>query len=196
MAVGPRCCRSPRQLHRIVSAVRRAVPAGLPVSAKMRLGFDDDQAAEDCARAIAAGGADQLVVHGRTRAQGYAAGLLGPHCRRARRGRYPVVANGEIWTVADAQRCRAESGCHDLMLGRGMVADPGLAWDILAADGLAETGRGPCWADLQPLFQLFWGGRAARGAAQPGRAPQAVAQLPAPPLSRGRAGLPEAASDQ
>jgi tRNA-dihydrouridine synthase C len=99
-----------------------------------------------------------LVVHGRTRAQGYK-----PPAYWARiadvRGvvDIPVVANGEIWTVADAQRCRAESGCHDLMLGRGMVSDPGLAWDILAADGLAETGRGPCWADLQPLFHLFWG---------------------------------------
>ena len=40
--------------------------------------------------------------------------------------RIPVVANGEIWTVEDAQRCRAVSGCDALMLGRGMVAD--LAW--------------------------------------------------------------------
>ncbi len=154
---GAALLQDPELLHRIVSAVRRAVPAEVPVSAKMRLGFDDDQSAEDCARAIAAGGANQLVVHGRTRAQGYKPPAYWARIADVRSVvNIPVVANGEIWTVADAQRCRAESGCHDLMLGRGMVSDPGLAWDILAADGASEPGQAPQWADLQPLFHLFW----------------------------------------
>jgi tRNA-dihydrouridine synthase C len=44
----------------------------------------------------------------------------------------PVVANGEIWTPGDAERCLHVTGCDSLMLGRGMVADPGLALAILA----------------------------------------------------------------
>jgi tRNA-dihydrouridine synthase C len=44
----------------------------------------------------------------------------------------PVIANGEIWTPDDARRCRSVSGCDGLMLGRGMVVDPGLALAIRA----------------------------------------------------------------
>ena len=66
----------------------------------------------------------------------------------------PVVANGEIWTVADAQRCRALSGCHALMLGRGMVANPGLALEIMAADLGRRTRLG--WAGVLPLLQHHW----------------------------------------
>jgi len=61
----------PELVGRIVAAVRRAVPAHIPVSAKMRLGFNDDAVAEDNALAIAAAGADELVVHARTKAHGY-----------------------------------------------------------------------------------------------------------------------------
>ena len=57
--------------------------------------------------------------------------------------RIPVVANGEIWTVEDAQRCRAVSGCDALMLGRGAVADPGLARAIRAADAGRADGLEP-----------------------------------------------------
>jgi tRNA-dihydrouridine synthase C len=61
----------PELVGRIVAAVRRAVPATMPVSAKMRLGNRCDGPALDCARAIDEAGADELVVHARTRVQGY-----------------------------------------------------------------------------------------------------------------------------
>jgi tRNA-dihydrouridine synthase C len=153
---GAALLQEPELLHRIVSAVRRAVPASMPVSAKMRLGFNDDQLAEDCARAIAEAGADELVVHGRTKAQGYKPPAYWDRIADVRAVvRIPVVANGEVWSVADARRCRAESGCQDLMLGRGMVAQPGLALAILADQGVA-AGRVPDWADVQRLLLYFW----------------------------------------
>jgi tRNA-dihydrouridine synthase C len=123
----------PDLLGRIVAAVRRAVPAELPVSAKMRLGYEDASLAVECARALAGGGASELVVHARTKADGYrppAYWELVPAIREA--VRVPVVANGEIWTIEDAERCRRVSGCDALMLGRGMVVDPGLALAIRA----------------------------------------------------------------
>jgi tRNA-dihydrouridine synthase C len=160
---GAALLQDPAQLERIVAAVRAAVPAALPVSAKMRLGFDDDARAEDCARAIAAGGADSLVVHARTKAQGYRPPAYWARIADVRAAvDIPVVANGEIWSVADARRCVAESGCLDLMLGRGIVADPGLALAILAdraaaAGTSAETAsNAPTWADLVPLLHHFW----------------------------------------
>lgn len=118
----------PELLHRIVAAVRRAVPAHLAVSAKMRLGNADDARAADCARALAGGGASEIVVHARTRAQGYRPPAHWARIAELRAAvAVPLVANGEIWSVADARRCRQASGCDALMLGRGQVADPALA---------------------------------------------------------------------
>jgi len=65
--------------------------------------------------------------------------------------RIPVVANGEIWTADDARRCIESSGCDALMLGRGMVADPGLALAIRDPHGPALA-----WPALLPLVAQYW----------------------------------------
>jgi tRNA-dihydrouridine synthase C len=150
----------PELLHRIALAVRRAVPAHLPVSAKMRLGVEDDRRAEECAQALAEGGAGELVVHARTKRDGYRPPAYWARVAQVREAvRVPVVANGEIWTIDDARRCLAESGCRDLMLGRGIVADPGLALALRLA--LADEAAGePAldWPRLRGLLRLFWAG--------------------------------------
>jgi tRNA-dihydrouridine synthase C len=150
----------PELLHRILRAVRAAVPAHLAVSAKMRLGVDDDRRAEECAQALADGGADELVVHARTKRDGYRPPARWARVAQVREAvKVPVVANGEIWTVDDALRCRAESGCADLMLGRGMVADPGLALAVrLALAGGAAAEHALDWPRLRDLLRLFWAG--------------------------------------
>ena len=147
----------PALIARIVGAVRRAVPAAMPVSAKMRLGVDDPQRALECALAMVDSGADELVVHARTKADGYRPPAYWERIAEIRAAvAVPVIANGEIWCVADAQRCRALSGCDALMLGRGMVSDPGLALAILAADAGDRDAAGLGWAELQPLLAAFW----------------------------------------
>ena len=159
----------PETVAQIVSAVRRAVPAHVPVSAKMRLGFNDDSRAEECALAIEGAGATELVVHARTKAHGYRPPAYWDRIADLRAlVQLPLIANGEIWTVADALRCREVSGCVDLMIGRGMVSDPGLGLAIQAHDagldiGLAENsddaqelGRAAPWGTLLPLLLQFW----------------------------------------
>ena len=156
----------PELVAKIVAAVRRAVPAHMPVSAKMRLGFNDDSRAVECALAIAGAGADELVVHARTKADAYRPPAYWHRIADIRAAvNIPVVANGEIWNVQDAARARALSGCDMLMLGRGMVTDPGLALAIRhavaheAADGLpVKVLPAPfvAWQDLLPLIADFW----------------------------------------
>ena len=150
----------PELLHAIVAAVRRAVPRELPVSAKMRLGVNDTKRALECALAIAEAGAGELVVHARTKLDAYRPPAYWEHLAAIREGVViPVVANGEIWSVADARRCRELSGCDALMLGRGMVCDPGLALAILAdtdEDRPPSDMPGVAWADLLPLLREFW----------------------------------------
>jgi tRNA-dihydrouridine synthase C len=153
----------PALVHVIVSAVRRAVPRGVPVSAKMRLGVNDASRALECAQAIADAGADELVVHARTKVDGYRPPAYWELIHEIQRSvPIPVVANGEIWNLADARRCRELSGCHALMLGRGMVCDPGLALAIAADRALpvgprdAPEQAGVPWQRLLPLLGEFW----------------------------------------
>ena len=139
----------PELVHEIVAAVRRAVPAHIPVSAKMRLGHRDDGLMLDNALAIEAAGASELAVHARTKLHGYKPPAYWDRIAHIRASvRLPVLANGEVWNVDDAGRCLAESGCDALMLGRGLVSDPGLA--------LALRGRPvPTWSELMPLVRLY-----------------------------------------
>ncbi len=156
----------PELVGQIVAAVRRAVPAHIPVSAKMRLGFNDDSRAEDCALAIEAAGASDLVVHARTKAHGYRPPAYWDRIADLRQHvRLPMVANGEIWTLADALRCREVTGCDRLMIGRGMVADPGLALAIAQHDALSKGGSPQstvAWTQIVGLMRLFWQGIALR----------------------------------
>lgn len=162
---GAALLQEPELIFKIVSDVRRAVPAHMPVSAKMRLGFNDDSRAEDCARAMADGGATELVVHARTKADGYRPPAYWHRIGDIRQSvAIPVIANGEIWTVQDALRCRDVSGCHALMLGRGMVTDPGLALAIRAHapggfnDDVLPAPSSPYvpWAVLLTHMAEFW----------------------------------------
>ncbi|MGH8784441.1 MAG: tRNA dihydrouridine synthase [Cupriavidus necator] len=122
---------NPELLNRIVASVRAAVPAHIAVTAKMRLGVSDASLAIDCATALAEGGAASLVVHARTRDHGYRPPAHWDWIARiAAAVDVPVIANGDVWTVADWERCRAVSGCADVMIGRGAVSDPFLALRI------------------------------------------------------------------
>ena len=115
----------PDLLNRIVAAVRAAVPAHISVTAKMRLGISDTALALDCAAALAEGGAASLVVHARTRDDGYRPPAHWEWIARiAEAIDIPVIANGDVWTVADWERCCAVTGCDDVMIGRGAVSDP------------------------------------------------------------------------
>lgn len=118
-------------LFRILKSVRSAVPTEHIVSAKMRLGFDDKSKAIENALALQEGGADLLVIHARTKTEGYNPpaywewiGKIKQHVS------IPIIANGEIWKRADAFLCQQQSGCDDLMLGRGALAHPALACTI------------------------------------------------------------------
>lgn len=149
----------PELVGRIVAAVRRAVPGHIPVSAKMRLGYHDDARAEENALAITEAGADELVIHARTKAQGYkppAHWARIAQVAQALPARRPVlIANGEIWTAEDARLCREATGCEHLMIGRGQITDPGLAARIRGGEPVA-------WRRIVGLLPLFWAQVSAR----------------------------------
>ncbi len=163
----------PELLRRIAAAVRAAVPREMPVTAKMRLGIADTGKAIDCALALESGGMNELVVHARTKADGYKPLVRWEWVARIRAAvKLPLIANGEVWTVADYHAIRATTGCDDVMLGRGAVADPLLARRIR---GEAEAEPGAVdWREVETMLADFWTGvqRKVLPAQSPGRLKQ------------------------
>lgn len=144
----------PTRVRAIVRAVRDALPPKIPVSAKMRLGWDSTEAIDENAAMAVEGGAAWVTVHARTRVAGYAPPVDWRAVGRVRETLgVPVVANGDIWTLADFRRCRDESGCSHYMLGRGALANPRLARQVAAELGIAPP-PAPVW-DWRPLFERF-----------------------------------------
>ncbi|OEY67311.1 tRNA dihydrouridine synthase [Marinobacter sp. X15-166B] len=147
--------REPEVMHRITAAVRAAVPAHIPVTAKMRLGYDDRSMGIACGQALEAAGAAEIVIHARSKVDGYKPPAYWEEIARVREAvQTRVIANGEIWTVDDYWRCREVSGCDDIMIGRGLIARPGLARQIKASqqgDSLADLP----WAQVVPLIKGY-----------------------------------------
>ena len=143
----------PDLIHRITKAVRDAVPAHIPVSAKMRLGYLDKTLALENADALASAGIQWLTVHARTKTEGYKPPAYWDWINRIRQTlTIPVLANGEIWTPEHADQCRQESGSDWLMIGRGLVTTPDLALQIKART-TGEDYRPRTWWELLQLLQ-------------------------------------------
>ena len=135
---GATLLKHPSRIRSIVETVRQAVPAHLPVSAKMRLGWDGIDAIFENASMAAQGGASWITVHARTRMAAYQPPVFWSQIGKVRRelGGLPVVANGDIWTLEDFHRCRDDSGCEHFMMGRGGLADPDLVHAVARELGL------------------------------------------------------------
>lgn len=128
---GASLLKSSDRLFDIVSKVRQQVPKEFPVSAKIRLGFDQPESCLENAQAISEAGASWLTVHCRTKIDGYRPPAYWEWIPKIReQANLKLIANGEIWTVEDFKRCREVTGCEDFMIGRGMIANPFLFLQI------------------------------------------------------------------
>lgn len=137
---GAALLKHPERLFFVCKAVREAVPAHIPVTAKVRLGFDNKDFHKEIAQAVEEGGASHIVVHARTKSEMYTPPAHWSYVRSMSEGRtIPFLANGEIWSASDYGRCVEAAGVERVALGRGLVSRPTLALEILAA----REGR-PC----------------------------------------------------
>jgi len=123
----------------IVEAVVAAcAPQGVPVTLKMRTGWcDEERNAVRLARSAEAAGVAMVVVHGRTREQGYKGAAEYDTVAAVKAAlRIPVVANGDIDSPAKARQVLARTGCDALMIGRAAQGRPWIFREI--AHGLAS----------------------------------------------------------
>ncbi len=148
--------KEPQLVHTIVKQVRQSVPSNIPVTAKIRLGFEDRSLYLDNAYAIADAGANELCVHARSRADGYKPPAYWDYIGRITQAiNIPVIANGDIWSLSDWQRCEQQSLCNDFMLGRGLLSLPDLALQIKA--NKQQTDHTPfSWQKVCGLLHVFY----------------------------------------
>lgn len=126
------------RIERIVAAM--AAATSLPVTAKIRLGWDgQSRNVVDVARALEGAGAKAVAIHARTRAEkfeGHAHWDLIGEARQA--VGIPVIGNGDVRSAEDALRMLAQTGCDGVMLGRAAFGDP---WVFRRIRALAERGE-------------------------------------------------------
>lgn len=128
---GAALLKTPERIYKIIEAVRKAVPAEVSVSAKMRLGFDCKNYVTDIAQATESAGATWLCIHARTKTDGYKPPAYWEYIAPLTTLlKIPIIANGEVWTKADHALCVQRSLTPHVMIGRGLVANPGLALEI------------------------------------------------------------------
>lgn len=125
--IGAALGRQPQRIRRIAEAMKKAVTA-IPVTVKLRLGWNDDMRnVLEQARAAVDGGADALFVHGRTRNARYRFAAdwdaIGSVVSAVP---VPVVGNGDVLFPDDVEQARTRSGCAGVMSARGVLIKPWL----------------------------------------------------------------------
>ena len=148
---GATLLKDPELIYQGAKAMRAAVPAHLPVTVKVRLGWDSLDRSFEIADAVQQAGATELAVHGRTKEDGYKAERINWQAIGEIRQRLsiPVIANGEIWDYASAQACMQTTGCDAVMLGRGALNIPNLSRMVKY-----NAPRMP-WPEVMTLLQKY-----------------------------------------
>ncbi|QEY23434.1 tRNA dihydrouridine synthase [Neisseria animalis] len=148
--------KEPELIFHIVKTLRERLPAHIPLTGKMRLGFEDKSLALECAAAIADGGACGLTVHARTKVEGYEPPAHWDWVRKIREAvDIPVTANGDVFSLKDYLEIKETSGCDSVMIGRGAVIRPDLARQIKqyeAGNAVSEAD----FAEIAGWIRLFF----------------------------------------
>lgn len=159
---GASLLKTPTRIYSIVKAVRSMLPSTIPVSAKLRLGWEDMNDIFVNAEQAALGGASWLTIHARTRMQGYTPPAHWKYIGEVKKQlNLPIIANGEIWTFEDFLRCQEVTQCTHFMIGRGALAHPLLPQQIAQSLGLLHSSptHALSWShsaeEWLPLFKRF-----------------------------------------
>src|SRR5262249_8096494 len=127
-----------------VELVRKVVESvRIPVTVKMRLGWDaDDLSAPHFAREFEKVGVAAVTIHGRTRAQGFsgAVNLDGIRAVVEAVDRIPIIGNGDVRTLADADQMLKLTGCAGIAIGRGALLNPWFFAQLHRRDRTGDPG--------------------------------------------------------
>lgn len=116
--------RTPLKVARIFKLLTASLQ--IPITGKIRLGWDDDSRNYTLiARIVEENGGQLIALHARTREQGYGGQANWEAIAEVRQiVNIPVIGNGDVKTVADIQRMKKYTGCHAVMIGRAAIGNP------------------------------------------------------------------------
>lgn len=115
--------RTPLKIARTFRKLTAALD--IPVTGKMRLGWDNFQSYKLVARIVEENGGALIALHGRTKEQGYGGHANWDAIAEVKAAvNIPVIGNGDVRKVADIERMQAHTGCAAVMVGRGAMANP------------------------------------------------------------------------
>jgi tRNA-dihydrouridine synthase B len=115
--------RSPLKVARIFHKLASALE--VPITGKIRLGWEDCRSGKLIARIVEENGGALIAVHGRTKEQGYSGLADWDAIAEVKAAvKIPVIGNGDVKTVADIDRMKAYTGCEAVMIGRAAVGNP------------------------------------------------------------------------
>lgn len=150
----------------IAQAVRAALPDSVPLTAKMRLGWSEQDCVNGVAGTLALGlvdvGVAAITVHGRTTAMKFSG-----DCRREdiarvvrtvkdRHPTVPIIGNGDVKTAQDAIDMMEATGCDGVMIGRGALSTPWLFRDAWALQTTGEVPPEPTEQDKLDIVRAFF----------------------------------------
>ncbi|NPB08493.1 MAG: tRNA-dihydrouridine synthase family protein [Aquificae bacterium] len=117
--------KTPRLMGEVVRQTREALkPLGIPVSAKIRLGFEEDRL-EEIVEELQKGGVSLIAIHARLAVQGFRGRANWKRIKDARKiSEVPIVGNGDVKTWQDIERMFEETGCDGVMVGRAALSNP------------------------------------------------------------------------
>lgn len=139
----------------IVSTVRKSLPEHIPVTAKIRLGFETPDNCIEIVKAVEEAGAAWITIHCRTKTDGYKPPAYWDWIPKIKeQTKIKIVANGEIWTVEDFKRCREVTSCDNFMIGRGVLSDPFLFQKVKKEVSLETPEQD--WSKIKVLLPQFY----------------------------------------
>jgi tRNA-dihydrouridine synthase len=146
--------REPEKIDAILGALRDAVT--IPFTVKTRIGFQSAKEFDELLPVFAKHPIDLLTVHARTVKQMYRPGVrYDLIARAARELKYPVLANGNVHSAAQAQQLLVETGVRGLMIGRGAIRSPWL-FDQIRAELRGEKIKLPTGRDVLAYIRELW----------------------------------------
>jgi len=156
--------KTPQRLYDILKSVRQSVPATIPVSGKIRLGYEDTNQFKENALALQEAGASWITVHCRTKTQGYRPPAHWNFLTELKDEiQIPIIANGDIDSLESFHACRDVTQLNSFMIGRAALSNPFLFKLIklkeegdMALKGALSWSAEEEWHEIERLIYSFY----------------------------------------
>ncbi|MGB3082654.1 MAG: tRNA dihydrouridine synthase DusB [Candidatus Omnitrophota bacterium] len=148
---GAALLKCPKKLQKLLALIVKEVT--VPVTAKLRLGWDNEKNIVDIAKYVQDAGVNAVCVHGRTRAQGYRSPVNYSAIKKVKAAlNIPVIGSGDIWSAQMAKKMFDETGCDAITVARGALGNP---WIFNELDKFFATGKVVSRPTIKEVAQMM-----------------------------------------